>query len=81
VTASEYQLLYVFVFVVLLLSASLNLLLLALGTTDMKSRKSITVTYDHRLKRTGHPVRSAIHKLQDHLDNSLNRANRHSVEF
>ena len=21
-------------------------------------------TYDHRLKRTGHPVRSAIHKLQ-----------------
>ena len=22
------------------------------------------VTYDHRLKRTGHPVRSAFHKLQ-----------------
>jgi hypothetical protein len=21
-------------------------------------------TYDHRLKKTGHPVRSAIHKLQ-----------------
>jgi hypothetical protein len=24
----------------------------------------ITVTYDHRLKRIGHPVRSAIHKLE-----------------
>ena len=23
-----------------------------------------TVTYDHRLERIGHPVRSAIHKLQ-----------------
>jgi hypothetical protein len=23
-----------------------------------------TVTYDHRLKRIGHPVRSAIHKLE-----------------
>ena len=26
--------------------------------------KSISGTYDHRLKRIGHPVRSAIHKLQ-----------------
>ncbi|KAJ8064767.1 hypothetical protein OCU04_007079 [Sclerotinia nivalis] len=26
--------------------------------------KEGTVTYDHRLKRIGHPVRSAIHKLQ-----------------
>jgi hypothetical protein len=25
---------------------------------------TITVTYDHRLKRIGHPVRSAIHKLE-----------------
>ena len=25
---------------------------------------SITFTYDHRLRRTGHPVRSAIHKPQ-----------------
>ena len=25
---------------------------------------SITVTYDHTLQQTGHPVRSAIHKLQ-----------------
>ena len=24
----------------------------------------LPVTYDHRLKRIGHPVRSAIHKLQ-----------------
>ncbi|CCD43518.1 hypothetical protein BofuT4_P011940.1 [Botrytis cinerea T4] len=24
----------------------------------------LSVTYDHRLKRIGHPVRSAIHKLQ-----------------
>ena len=24
----------------------------------------VTVTYDHRLESTGHPVRSAIHKLQ-----------------
>jgi hypothetical protein len=40
-----------------------------------------TVTYDHRLKRTGHPVRSAIHKLQVPLAITLNRANRHSVEF
>ena len=27
-------------------------------------RGSLTVTYDHRLKGTGHPVRSAIHKLE-----------------
>ncbi|CCD51483.1 hypothetical protein BofuT4_P017890.1 [Botrytis cinerea T4] len=26
--------------------------------------KAASVTYDHRLKRIGHPVRSAIHKLQ-----------------
>ena len=26
--------------------------------------KSFTVTYDHRLRRIGHPVRSAIHKPQ-----------------
>ena len=26
--------------------------------------ESKTVTYDHRLKKTGHPVRSAIHKLE-----------------
>ena len=24
----------------------------------------VTITYDHRLERIGHPVRSAIHKLQ-----------------
>ena len=28
---------------------------------DLESR---TFTYDHRLKKTGHPVRSAIHKLE-----------------
>ena len=33
-----------------------------------------------RLKRIGHPVRSAIHKLVIHLLITLNRANRHSVE-
>ena len=26
--------------------------------------RNIDVTYDHRLKKTGHPVRSAIHKLE-----------------
>jgi len=26
--------------------------------------KRIYFTYDHRFKRTGHPVRSAIHKLE-----------------
>jgi hypothetical protein len=26
--------------------------------------KSKSITYDHRLERAGHPVRSAIHKLQ-----------------
>ena len=26
--------------------------------------KILTVTYDHRLRRIGHPVRSAIHKPQ-----------------
>jgi hypothetical protein len=26
--------------------------------------KPLLVTYDHRFKRTGHPVRSAIHKLE-----------------
>jgi hypothetical protein len=40
----------------------------------------VTFTYDHRLKRIGHPVRSAIHKLAYPLDNSLNRANRYSAE-
>jgi hypothetical protein len=39
-----------------------------------------TSTYDHRLKRIGHPVRSTIHKLAYPVDNSLNRANRHSAE-
>ena len=38
------------------------------------------VTYDHRLKRIGHPVRSAIHKLVIQWIDALNRANRHSVE-
>ena len=48
---------------------------------SVKRTKSATVTYDHRLKRPGHPVRSAIHKLHNHLDSSLNCANRHSVKF
>jgi hypothetical protein len=39
-----------------------------------------TITYDHRLKRIGHPVRSAIHKLVIQWIDALNRANRHSVE-
>ena len=30
--------------------------------------KSIMFTYDHRLEIIGHPVRSAIHKLHNHLD-------------
>ncbi|XMA09670.1 hypothetical protein WAI453_002461 [Rhynchosporium graminicola] len=30
----------------------------------LRSRGNLTVTYDHRLVRTGHPVRSAIHKHQ-----------------
>jgi hypothetical protein len=47
----------------------------------MKILKSITVTYDHRLERIGHPLRSAIHKLHNRLDISLNRANRHGVKF
>jgi hypothetical protein len=38
-------------------------------------------TYDHRLEKTGHPVRSAIYKLKIHISKSFNRANRHSVEF
>jgi hypothetical protein len=39
-----------------------------------------SVQQDHRLKRTGHPVRSAIHKLVIQWIDALNRANRHSVE-
>src|ERR1700693_6497529 len=31
---------------------------------DMYPNRDISVTYDHRLRRTGHPVRSAIHKPQ-----------------
>jgi hypothetical protein len=41
---------------------------------------STSTTYDHRLKRIGHPVRSAIHKLVVQWIDALNRANRHSVE-
>jgi hypothetical protein len=41
---------------------------------------STIVTYDHRLKRIGHPVRSAIHKLVIQWIDAINRANRHSVE-
>ena len=37
-------------------------------------------TYDYRLERIGHPVRSAIHKLVIQWLNALNRANRHSAE-
>ncbi|KFY00652.1 hypothetical protein O988_03179 [Pseudogymnoascus sp. VKM F-3808] len=37
-------------------------------------------TYGHGLKRIGHPVRSAMHKLVGRLLFTLNRANRHSVE-
>ena len=40
----------------------------------------VSFTYDHRLKRTEYPVWSTIHKLAYPLDNSLNRANRHTVE-
>jgi hypothetical protein len=40
----------------------------------------ITVSYDNRLKRIRHPVRSAIHKLVIQWIDTLNRANRHSVE-
>jgi hypothetical protein len=48
---------------------------------DINMVKRRTVTYDHRLERIGHPVRSAIHKLQVPMAITLNRANRHSVEF
>ncbi|CCD45815.1 hypothetical protein BofuT4_P048330.1 [Botrytis cinerea T4] len=30
----------------------------------VKNNVAVSDTYDHRLKRIGHPVRSAIHKLQ-----------------
>jgi hypothetical protein len=32
--------------------------------SDIYCRKRGMNTYDHRLKRIGHPVRSAIHKLE-----------------
>ena len=48
---------------------------------DINILKSITATYDHRLEGIGHPVCSAIHKLHNHLDSSLNHATMHSVEF
>jgi hypothetical protein len=35
-----------------------------LETCHMYLIKDLNATYDHRLKNTGHPVRSAIHKLQ-----------------
>jgi hypothetical protein len=31
---------------------------------DIAKDKELPATYDHRLRRTGHPVRSAIHKPQ-----------------
>ena len=43
-------------------------------------QRYVSSTYDHRLKRIGYPVRSAIHKLVIQWINTLNRANRHSVE-
>ncbi|KFY17016.1 hypothetical protein V492_00944 [Pseudogymnoascus sp. VKM F-4246] len=42
--------------------------------------KVVTMVAITKLKRIGHPVRSAIHKLAYPLADSLNRANRHSVE-
>ena len=47
---------------------------------DLSSSNTQDVTYDHRLKIIGHPVRSAIHKLVIQWLNTLNCANRHSVE-
>jgi len=38
---------------------------------DMKVFKNVTVTYGHRLERIGHPVRSAIHKLHNHVDSTV----------
>jgi hypothetical protein len=35
-----------------------------LSTLDNNFFPSVSDTYDHRLERTGHPVRSAIHKLE-----------------
>jgi hypothetical protein len=58
--AKLYLLLYVLSFV-FLLSCSFGS---SSVDRDMKIVKSITVTYDHRLEKIGHPVRSAIHKLQ-----------------
>jgi hypothetical protein len=49
--------------------------------THLKSSDTSTPsTYDHRFKRIGHPVYSAIHKLAYPLDNGLNSANRHITE-
>ena len=36
----------------------------AISCAFIGQTSTITVTYDHRLRRIGHPVRSAIHKLQ-----------------
>jgi hypothetical protein len=38
--------------------------MLAYTERDMVLIRPYSVTYGHRLKRIGHPVRSAIHKLQ-----------------
>ncbi|KFY47758.1 hypothetical protein V496_10470 [Pseudogymnoascus sp. VKM F-4515 (FW-2607)] len=32
------------------------------GSSEMDTQ--VIITYDHRLKRTGHPVRSAVHNLE-----------------
>jgi hypothetical protein len=56
VTTSEYLLLYV-LFVCFCLSLPTLLY-------DISPKPQTTSTYDHRLERTGHPVRSAIHKLE-----------------
>jgi hypothetical protein len=37
---------------------------LKLNKSNIEQLKHNSGTYDHRLERTGHPVRSAIHKLQ-----------------
>ena len=36
----------------------------------IKQNKTISTTYDHRLRKNGHPVRSAIHEILDRLISS-----------
>jgi hypothetical protein len=41
---------------------------------------AVALTYHHRLKNAGHPVRSAIHKLRYPMEDLLNRVIEDSVK-